>query len=151
MASPPPCSSHHCPPLFGAAEREQGDGSTPSPSEMISAISQRCNHPDCRCPACCHSIHQLQCNGPGAVSGTHSALLMPIYKARPASRSIQLQPLSIPDVACRVWGSILNKRLLGATKDILADTMFGFRPGRCTADPLFFFRFCFAIYMLIHA
>jgi hypothetical protein len=39
-----------------------------------------------------------------------------------------------------VWGSILNKRLLDATKDILPDTMFGFRPGRRTADPLLVLR-----------
>jgi hypothetical protein len=50
------------------------------------------------------------------------------------------RPLSIPDVACRVWGSILNQRLLDATKDILPDTMFGFRPGRRTADPLLVLR-----------
>ncbi len=42
--------------------------------------------------------------------------------------------------ACRVWGSILNQWLLDATKDILPDTMFGFRPGRRTAAPLLVLR-----------
>ncbi len=53
----------------------------------------------------------------------HTALLTPIYKGQLADSS-NYRPLSIPDVACRVWGSILNKRLLDATKDILPDTMF---------------------------
>jgi hypothetical protein len=54
---------------------------------------------------------------------------MPIYKGKgQLADPSNYRPLSIPDVACRVWGSILNQRLLDATKDILPDTMFGFRP-----------------------
>jgi hypothetical protein len=34
----------------------------------------------------------------------------------------------------------MNQRLLDATKDILPDSMFGFRPGRGTADPLLVLR-----------
>jgi hypothetical protein len=71
----------------------------------------------------------------------HTALLMPIYKGKgQLADPSNYRPLSIPDVACRVWGSILNQRLLDATKDILPDTMFGFRPGRRTADPLLVLR-----------
>jgi hypothetical protein len=71
----------------------------------------------------------------------HTALLMPIYKGKgQLADPSNYRPLSIPDVACRAWGSILNKRLLDATKDILPDTMFGFRPGRRTADPLLVLR-----------
>ncbi len=67
---------------------------------------------------------------------------MPIYKPGKGQLAdpSNYRPLSIPDVACRVWGSILNRRLLDATKDILSDTMFGFRPGRRTADPLLVLR-----------
>ncbi len=66
---------------------------------------------------------------------------MPIYKGKgQLADPSNYRPLSIPDVACRVWGSILNQRLLDATKDILSDTMFGFRPGRRTADPLLVLR-----------
>jgi hypothetical protein len=50
------------------------------------------------------------------------------------------RPLSIPSVACRLWGIIINQRLLDATKDVLPDTMFGFRPSRRTADPLLILR-----------
>jgi hypothetical protein len=46
----------------------------------------------------------------------------------------------VPSVACRLWGSSINQRLLDATKDILPDTMFGFRPSRRTADPLLILR-----------
>ncbi len=72
----------------------------------------------------------------------HTALLMPIYKGKGQllADPSNYRPLSIPDVACRVWGSILNQRLLDATRDILPDTMFGFRPGRRTADPLLVLR-----------
>jgi hypothetical protein len=71
----------------------------------------------------------------------HTALLMPIYKGKGQLADItNYRPLSVPSVACRLWGSIINQRLLEATKDILPDTMFGFRPDRRTADPLFILR-----------
>ncbi len=78
---------------------------------------------------------------PATTKWRHTALLMPIYKGKgQLAEPSNYRPLSIPDVACRVWGSILNQWLLDATKDSLPDTMFGFRPGRRTADPLLVLR-----------
>ena len=77
--------------------------------------------------------------------------LMPIHKGKgQLADPSNYGPLSIPDVASRVWGSILNQRLLDATKDILTETMFGFRPGRRTAAPLLVLRHMIDIYLLLH-
>lgn len=70
-----------------------------------------------------------------------TALLIPIYKGKGQLADISsYRPLSVPPVACRVWSSVLNRRLMQATTDIMPDEMFGFRPDRRTADPLFVLR-----------
>ncbi len=70
-----------------------------------------------------------------------TALLIPIYKGKGQLAELaSYRPLSVPTVACRIWSSIINQRLLNACKDILPDTMFGFRPHRRTSDPLFVLR-----------
>jgi exonuclease III len=70
-----------------------------------------------------------------------TALLVPIYKGKGQAADISnYRPLSMPTVACRLWSSIMNQRLTAAAKEILPDTMFGFRPGRRCADPLFVLR-----------
>jgi hypothetical protein len=120
------------PPLLGT-EREQGDGSTQSlPSDKDAAI---------QIADAMHVVFQSISSSAMVPEQWHTALLMPIYKGKgQLADPSNYRPLSIPDVACRVWGSILNQRLLDATKDILPDTMFGFRPGRRTADPLLVLR-----------
>jgi hypothetical protein len=120
------------PPLLGT-EREQGDGSTQSlPSSKDAAI---------QIADAMHAVFQSISSSAMVPEQWHTALLMPIYKGKgQLADPSNYRPLSIPDVACRVWGSILNQRLLDATKDILPDTMFGFRPGRRTADPLLVLR-----------
>ncbi len=70
-----------------------------------------------------------------------TALLIPIYKGKGQLAELSsYRPLSVPTVACRIWSCIMNQRLLTACKDILPDTMFGFRPHRRTSDPLFVLR-----------
>jgi hypothetical protein len=121
------------PPLLGAAEREQGDGSTQSLPSAKDAATQIAD--------ALHVVIQSISSSALVPEQWHTALLMPIYKGKgQLADPSNYRPLSIPDVACRLWGSILNKRLLDATKDILPDTMFGFRPGRRTADPLLVLR-----------
>ncbi len=70
-----------------------------------------------------------------------TTLLVPIYKGKGQAAEISnYRPLSMPTVACRLWSSIMNQRLMDATACILPDTMFGFRPGRRCADTLFILR-----------
>lgn len=73
-----------------------------------------------------------------------TALLMPIYKGKGQLSNLEsYRPLSVPPVTCRLWSSIINRKLMAAAKDILPDTMFGFRPHRRTSDPLFILRHMF--------
>ncbi len=70
-----------------------------------------------------------------------TTLLVPIYKGKGQAADISnYRPLSMPTVACRLWSSIMNQRLSKAAEKLLPDTMFGFRPGRRCADPLFVLR-----------
>jgi hypothetical protein len=109
-------------------EREQGDDLTQSLPSGKDAATQ--------IAGAMHVVFQSISSSAMVPEQWHTALLMPIYKGKgQLADPSDYRPLSIPDVACRVWGSILNQRLLETTKDILPDTMFGFRPGRRTADP----------------
>lgn len=102
----------------------------PSSKEAISSIAEAL-----------HIIYRKISDTASVPEQWHTALLMPIYKGKGQLSDISnYRPLSVPSVACRLWGSIINQRLLDATKDILPDTMFGFRPGRRTADPLLILR-----------
>ncbi len=120
------------PPLLGA-EREQGDDLTqslPSGKDATTQIAEAM-----------HVVFQSISSSAMVPEQWHTALLMPIYKGKgQLADPSNYRPLSIPDAACRVWGSILNQRLLDATKDSLPETMFGFRPGRRTAGPLLVLR-----------
>ena len=70
-----------------------------------------------------------------------AAVLVPIYKDKGDMADVSnYRPLSVPTISCRIWSSLTNKRLMEATKDILPDTMFGFRPKRGCSDPLFVLR-----------
>ncbi len=113
------------PPLLGA-EREQDDDSSGKDAATLIAGAM-------------HFVFQSISSWTSAMvpEQWHTSLLMPIYKGKgQLADPSNYRPMSIPDVACRVWGSILNQQLLDATKDIQPDTMFGFRPGRRTTDPL---------------
>jgi hypothetical protein len=48
----------------------------------------------------------------------------------------------MPSVACRLWSSITNKKLMAACSErgLLPDVMFGFTPGKSCSDPLFILR-----------
>ena len=71
----------------------------------------------------------------------HTCLLSPLYKGKGDSSDMSsYRPLSIPTVACRIWSSIMNQRLMKATSTILPDVMFGFLPGKSCSDPLFILR-----------
>jgi hypothetical protein len=91
--------------------------------------------------ACLHLIFTAIAQSKQVPDGWHTALLTPIYKGKGQLADLSsYRPLSVPSVLCRVWSSVINQRLLQATKHILPDTMFGFRPHRRTADALFVLR-----------
>ncbi len=69
------------------------------------------------------------------------AVLVPIYKKGDKADISNYRPLSAsPPVACRVWSSLVNKKLMAQTDDVLPDTIFGFRAGRACTAPLFILR-----------
>ncbi len=70
-------------------------------------------------------------------------MLSPIYKNKGDLADItNYRPLSIPSVACRLWSSITNQKLMAACSErgLLPDVMFGFTPGKSCSDPLFILR-----------
>ena len=72
-----------------------------------------------------------------------TGLLSPIFKNKGDLADINnYRPLSIPTVACRLWSSITNQKLMRACseKGLLPDVMFGFTPGKSCSDPLFILR-----------
>jgi hypothetical protein len=72
-----------------------------------------------------------------------TGLLSPIYKNKGDLADItNYRPLSIPSVACRLWSSITNQKLMAACSErgLLPDVMFGFTPGKSCSDPLFILR-----------
>jgi hypothetical protein len=88
-----------------------------------------------------HTVYQCISNCAAVPAEWRSALLVPIYKGKgDLSDMASYRPLSMPTVACRVWSSLINRKLMQATEDILPDVMFGFRPGRSCSDPLFIIR-----------
>jgi hypothetical protein len=72
-----------------------------------------------------------------------TAMLSPLYKSKGDLEDVSnYRPLSIPTVACRIWSSLINHKLLSATtgKGILPDVMYGFMPGKSCIDPVFILR-----------
>ncbi len=72
------------------------------------------------------------------LSGALTGLLSPIYKNKGDLADItNYRPLSIPSVACRLWSSITNQKLMAACSErgLLPDVMFGFTPGKSCSDP----------------
>ncbi len=72
-----------------------------------------------------------------------TGLLSPIYKNKGDLADIaNYRPLSIPTVACRLWSSITNQKLMKVCSDkgLLPDVMFGFTQGKSCSDPLFILR-----------
>jgi hypothetical protein len=91
--------------------------------------------------AALHTVYQRISDSGNVPLQWCSALLVPIYKGKGGVGDMtSYRPLSIPSSACRLWSSMLNAKLMQATKEYLPDVMFGFRPHRSCSDALFVLR-----------
>jgi hypothetical protein len=93
--------------------------------------------------AALHTVFKRISESASVPTEWRTAMLSPLYKSKGDLEDVSsYRPLSIPTVACRIWSSIINHKLLSATTDkgILPDVMYGFMPGKSCIDPVFILR-----------
>ena len=126
----PPCPPQPQPDAPPPDDTTDTEAPPPRTQDAIAAVAQGL-----------HKLYSCISSSGRVPEQWRTALLVPIYKGRGQAADVaNYRPLSMPTVACRLWSSIMNQRLMAASKAILPDSMFGFRPGRRCADPLFVLR-----------